>query len=747
MRKCLVASFGFILFVSAGIDAVGESSVEKLTGIGSHFRFAIVADPQVSAQTHRGKVGYNAMIETEHAAAEINAMDPRPDFVVHLGDLVNVFNAESEANYRRLAGLFDPPNILVHGNHDTHAPYGPFLRMQKELTGIDKPYSSFDVGDWHFIITPCNLGGKSAEDLKMEAEMLAWLGRDLEENKDRPTVFFNHLHFMPQGLSQTEFYHFPLNLRKKLLNLMTRYGNVKYYFNGHVHNGLQTAERSAWEYKGIRFFTVPTLIQPRPYGEEFAGFEAGIHRGGYYLIVDVNGDELTLRGRLSGVDKEYVFSRQFKEFSPDEFPRWFSSIPELPAKPALENASFSSGLNGWDLPERYNREKDPFFVADTGVFSEHQAVRLMIKSPVKSLWCEDEYYEVSQTVSVDPNQSLMIRGDYYIPDDFDVGGGYIAALLMSGEQFKGLMMFHWGKQEEFGNYLPRAYGYAVTGRQQSWLYFQQLGDRKEGMFWDLPQELNQWHTLKADISALYDQGHRAGAYRALGVDKVVFASGIWNYVKNYPSKTEAYYSNLMIRNGSSESVVDGADLSVSPLNFTCSFGQALADELADNGLKKYPVHIVGNLIANGDFSEVDKKSGEPLSWKKGRWKAFAETSPDAVSSHLSLKVNDSDGADVKKNAWWVSDRIGVEASSAYEVKWNWKFREASDAGLMVRYFDGNGTFLRQDRFAANGTQVDWRGETRSLKMPSGCRLLDVVLCTSGNGRGEIWLDDLEIIKQ
>jgi len=267
------------------------------------------------------------------------------------------------------------------------------------------------------------------------------------------------------------------------------------------------------------------------------------------------------------------------------------------------------------------------------------------------------------------------------------------------------------------------------------------------MYWNLPQELNEWHTLTADISALYDEGHGAGAYRMLGVDKGVFAAGIWNYAKNYPSKSEAYYSNLMIQNGSSESVVDGADLSVKPSNFTCSFGQALADELADNELKKYPVRTSGNLIANGNFSKINKKSGLPNGWKTGRWKAFAKVSSEAASSPWSLSVNDSDGADLKRNAWWVSDRIGIEASSTYEVRWKWKFCDASNAGLMVRYFDRNGTFIRQDRFGAEGAQADWRGETHFVKTPSGCRLLDVVLCTSGNGRGEIWFDDIEIIKQ
>ncbi len=42
---------------------------------------------------------------------------------------------------------------------------------------------------------------------------------------------------------------------------------MKYYFNGHVHNGLKNAAKLAWEYRGTRFFTVPTVIHTRPFGD------------------------------------------------------------------------------------------------------------------------------------------------------------------------------------------------------------------------------------------------------------------------------------------------------------------------------------------------------------------------------------------------------------------------------------------------------------------------------------------------
>ena len=724
-----------------------QNSYEKLKKVsGSKFRFAIIADPQVNAQNNRAEVGYNAMIETERAAAEINAMNPRPDFIVHLGDLVNVFNHDSELNFRRLAGLFRSPNVLVHGNHDSHAPYSPFIHMQRDLTGIEMPYSSFDVGQWHFIITPCNLDGHSPEDVKMEVLLLDWLERDLEENKNKPVIFFNHLHFMPQGLSQTEFYHFPLPLRKKLLELITRYGNVKYYFNGHVHNGIQTAEKVAWDYKGTTFFTSPTIIQPRPYGEEFELFADGMQRGGHYLIVDVDGDDVIIRGRLSGVRDEYVFPEKFKPFSDEEYPRWFRLLGELPAAAALENGDFKNGLSGWLLPERYQHSTDPFFIAEAREYAGRNAAHFMIKSPVESVWCVDEYHEISQTLSVDPAQPLMLSGDYLIPAEYEAGGGYIAAFLMNGETFKGMMMFRWGKRERDSNYLPRCYGYMINGRQQSWLYFQNLGRDKLGMFWKLPDRLNEWHSLTADISALYDEGHGAGEYRKLGVNKVVFAAGIWNYTRQFGTKTEGCFSNLILKNGTCESKINGAVLAVTPETFTCEFGQALADELAEQKLEKYPVITSGNLIANGDFKELDSKTGWPLHWKKSRAHDLAGVSRDAVSAPYSLYINDNSTAP-DQNAWWASDKAGAGENSAYEISWTWKYKNAADAALMVRYFDRSEKLIEQERFNAKGTLPSWTEQKKTIQTPVNCRLIDVVLCTSAAGTGEIWLDNLNMVKK
>jgi len=570
------------LALSLGIPSRGlaqSGAIQPAPGAGEKFRFAIVADPQVSARNNPGKVSINAQETAGQAADELNAMQPRPAFVLWAGDLVNVFEPNSVANFKRLAGLFAMPNILMNGNHDTLPPYDGYRELQKEISGVESPYYSFDVGKWHFIITPCNLQGNSKAEISAEAAMLAWMEADLEANKSKPTAFFNHLHFMPQGLTQTEWYNQPLELRKKILDLLTRHGNVKYYFNGHVHNGIKTAEKVAWEYKGIKFFTVPTIIQPRPYGEEYPKFQKGIERGGYYLLVDADGDKLTLRGRLAGVPGEHVFpSTVFKPFKDEEYPLWFRRLVDLPAQKEFQNGDFQAGFEHWSLPERYVRDGSPFFIAKT----DDKGAQFAVETPVESIWSSDEYHQASQIVEIAPGKSPTISGRYFLPSAPKAGGGYIMAVLIGDSGLKGLMMFRWSNMESDSDYLPRSIGYQVTGHQASWLYLQELGKKKRGMFWKLPDSAKVWHPFIFNLGKLYDQTHAEGAFAKLGVTKMQFAVGVWNQ-NNLPGmRSEARFGKLALNYDGGESLLDNAPLPMGDDVFTCEFGQKVADQEIKN---------------------------------------------------------------------------------------------------------------------------------------------------------------------
>lgn len=585
-----IAGVGAIAVLAPGCMESREKYVKDssrhpvLAGNGDDFTFGICSDPQVSWIESTEFVAANARRTQLMAVEEMNRMNPRPAFVIFLGDLVNVPDDKSFDNFKDCIKDLQPEPVLVHGNHDTHPPYEKYIQMQREVNGVEDAFYSFDVGRWHFVILPCNFPGTSPVVREWEEKMLTWLRADMEKARNRPTMVFEHLHAMPQGLTQLEWYNFPLRLRMDIMNEMTRYGNVKYYFNGHVHNGIKASVKTAWRYKGIRFTTCPTIIQSRNFGEEYPAYEEGLKTGGYYMLVDVKGRDVRLKARLAGNENEFVYppNHKVRIFRDEIEPRWFRRLPELPARSALVNGDFEQGLKGWQPTYRYKSDENPGFawevsknLSRSGGKSLHIFTRM--KPPVS--WASDENTELYQVVKP-PKGRPILKASYFLARDFYSGGGYIRLIGISKEEFRFMMMFKWGENEHRSHIMARGFGYALEGAQVNWLYLQQIGQKKQGMYWDMPRAIARWHELSADVVDLYDRTHGPGAYETLGIDKLVLGLGTW--VNNDEGSQSGTYFDRIRLEGSNEtmpSTVNHQPLRTDDEVFTCTFGQELEDQV------------------------------------------------------------------------------------------------------------------------------------------------------------------------
>jgi len=363
---------------------------------------------------------------------------------------------------------------------------------------------------------------------------------------------------LPQGLTQLEWYTFPLDLRLKLMDLLTKYGNVKFYFNGHVHNGIQTSVKTSWHYKGIDFITAPTIIAPRNFGEEFDPYQRGTTEGGYYLVVDVDGKNLTIRGRLVGQEREFRYPRHLRLFHEDLEPRWFHRTTELPSNAKLLNGDFGHGLHGWKPCYRYVSDNDPGFVWKACKKGKQHAAYVFTRSKEPLFWANDEMMELYQTVAVPVGGSPVLRAEYLIEEKPVDGGGYIRLNAMSNNEFKFMMVFKWGENERKADILVRGFGYALTGTAQGWTFLQDLGRNRQGFFWNVPSEPGTWHSLTADIGVLHDAALGSpGAFAQLGITKLFLAMGTW-VNRSQGAASGAYFANFSLAaNPQLNSSIDG----------------------------------------------------------------------------------------------------------------------------------------------------------------------------------------------
>lgn len=543
------------------------------------FSFAIIADPQLSAEDSKNQVASDAMQTLRQACDEINNLKPRVDFTIFLGDLVNVFEPKSVQNFQKSVSTLQSKIYLVHGNHDTKYPYQGFIDLHKEYNSYDKAYYSFDWGKWHFVVLSCNF--------KLKEDELLWLENDLAAARNKPTIVFEHLHLIPLGLSQLEFYGFEINTRKRLLDLMTRYGNVKYYFNGHVHNGIQASLKMSKNYRGINFITVPTIIHTRPFGEEIPAFAKGSERGGYYMTVSVKNEALNMQGRLAGSKEVFHYPSSLPMLADEVEPRWLKTIAELPVSDRSENTDFETGIKKWNVKYRYQRNHDPAFVSEIIKTGNNSYLKVRTRSTPPESWAEDEHTEVYRVVDVPPGENIAFTFDYQIIC-CNNGGGFARVTAFDSKNNPLLFFFLWGENDEKASYLPRCFGFELQGRSAGWNYLYEMGQKQRALFIRIPHEkMASFQSVEVNLGMIYDTAvSQTGAFAELQVSKMYVGLGTW-VNKEVASVSEANFDNIRLL---SESESPGCFRLHYPVDynniFTTGFGQELEKRVKINRSKQ-----------------------------------------------------------------------------------------------------------------------------------------------------------------
>lgn len=502
----------------------------QLARVGGKFTIALIADTHFSSlDAPRGGASSNNE-KFRRIAAEINSLQPAPAFVVHLGDVISNPQPVNVAAAKALLPELKPLTVLVHGNHDGHPPWTEFKEMQRAANGTDATRFSFDCGEWHFVVLPFDQGAGAA----FADELVTWLEADLRAARGRPTMVFEHHHLLPQGLTQLESYTYDQRLRSRILETLAAAGNVRWVFCGHVHNGIQAAVKTAWTWRGINFLTAPTVVPPRNFGEEYPPFAAGQanardNGGGYYLLVDVDGARVQVRGRLVDTAAEHHFADTFRPYR-DEEPLWFRPLADLPPRPALENGSFEQALAAWTAPYRYLSDRDPGYSwkADPRrAKSGRNAAHLFVREKGQT-WAKDEITELYQWVRL-PAGAPVVRASYFVDEPDVGGGGYARFTAFAGREPKLTYLLDWGGGDRPANMRMALHAqFMAKGEKAGPAELIQLGRRKEALFWRLPAETGRWHDVHLQLAAAYDAAiGQAGGFAALQLDRLLIGIGVW----------------------------------------------------------------------------------------------------------------------------------------------------------------------------------------------------------------------------
>ena len=182
----------------------------------------------------------------ERVVEAVNALNPRPAFVIVGGDLVSpdissdsieghrdATDAEYEASYavlRSILGRLTVPFHMLMGNHDRRRPFRRVMLSDK-APGDEPHRYVVDVDGYRLCALDSLDPGKKPGVLG--ASQIGWLRDRLREAADREVVIAVHHHAVPIGLERLDVQM--LMDADALWDVIVEAGNVRGVLCGHVH--------------------------------------------------------------------------------------------------------------------------------------------------------------------------------------------------------------------------------------------------------------------------------------------------------------------------------------------------------------------------------------------------------------------------------------------------------------------------------------------------------------------------------
>ena len=238
------------------------------------------------------------------AIAAINGLNPKPDFVIMGGDLVEDNYVQTIEDAEKMFDLYlaetrklQMPVHNIIGNNDiirlgrtridpSHPDYSKGLFRRR--LGEGATYRSFDHGGWHFVLLDSiELQEKVRYRGYINNGQLSWLKDDLDKvGTEKPVCVALHVPLVTSFIqTERDSMMAPLgfsvvNNGTKVVKLLSKY-NVKLILQGHLHIVEEI------KYKNTSYITGGTLSGAKWEAPSYLGHSNG------FVVVDMKGNEFS----------------------------------------------------------------------------------------------------------------------------------------------------------------------------------------------------------------------------------------------------------------------------------------------------------------------------------------------------------------------------------------------------------------------------------------------------------------------
>jgi hypothetical protein len=530
---------------------------------GDDFTFIIMADPQGGDASNpednlcRMKI-HNAFIE--ESIRLVNNLKTKPAFCLMLGDIVD--HQGEERHFAQMARFFERlsmPVLYEMGNHESRyrTSFGPgynlsgfnnYFAAQKAINGMELLLYSFNLGKWHFVVWPDPLRQMFWEN---HPHYFDWLERDLEKYKDRPTIFLQHIPMHPIGINPLVNYCETAYVKRLLFDILSKHGNVKIIFAGHVHIPVKSSLKTAVSHCGINCINLPAAgYRPRAFGEE--DFYGGPAQG--ICIVDVKGDKISSIYKTVTLE-EFPYPGKFPEFDSEKYPLWFGHKWELTAGRQFVNGNLENGLTGWGRRFVYHEDENPSNICE--VRKQEGIPALYLKTEKRGFHTPgqdrlpQDINRIFQAVEPEQDKNPFIKFEYLLDGkNCDFSG------------FNGLYIWVEGyrKSTRLVNLLYFA--------NKAWVNLGSTYSRSAGpgpLIFSLNNTPDVWHRVQFNVKADFEFNKEGLKFGQPAPDRLVVSTGIWNINDGRQQPFAAFMRNFSVGyNLGSASQIDGEEIELIP---------------------------------------------------------------------------------------------------------------------------------------------------------------------------------------
>ncbi len=523
-------------------NEIGEIDFNKAFNSGpideEEFSFVLMADPQGGDPDCKGNRAptrvkiHNAFIED--SIGLVNNLEEQPVFTMVVGDYTD--SQGEKENYQAMEKMYSKlksPLLLEIGNHETRYNmksepgyfmdgFSNFFTAQKRINGLEKLLYSFNIRRYHFVVWPDPLRHNFWEN---HPHYFEWLERDLEKYKNNPTFFFQHVPIHPIGIDPIQNYSESAYIKRKLMKILSKWGNVNYVFSGHVHIPIKSSVKTACNYQGIKFINLPAAgYRPRAFGEEdyFGGPTQGI------AVVSVKKDKIDVIYK-DVTHNVYHYPSDFKELTPEKEKLWFFYKWELPLNKSIVNGNFD-GLNNWHQPFVYHEDVHPANICEIKKNDGQNALFLRTKKRGYDSPGQDRLPQTLNSVC----QAVFVKNGKIPSLSFEIK---IAEGSEESEALKGVYIWcegFSGPNKLFN--LIYSNGIAPGNlRSRS-----EAGSGYKTVHFDLPVTEDSWAKVSLNLKVDAEE-HDC---EIMDVDRLVISLGVWNVNDGNNSGTAVYFRNL-----------------------------------------------------------------------------------------------------------------------------------------------------------------------------------------------------------